>query len=135
MKILLWQKQLPENNYPFTDTKNEDDAKAYQIGVMRGYEDNTFKPRGTMTNCELVFYMYFLAQSVGIKLEEGDALINFSDVDTTDWFYSYVLKMQNCGLLEDAFSYKLNPYAMANPRDAIKIAYNIYLMARQNSIS
>ncbi|MCR4718803.1 MAG: hypothetical protein K5768_04150 [Firmicutes bacterium] len=123
------KKIIPENLYPFTDTKNEDDAKAYQIGVMRVYEDKAFKPRGTMMNCELVCYMYFLAQSVGISIEEGDAPVIFSDVNTTDWFYSYVLKMQNAGLLEDAFGDELNPYATANPRDAIKIAYNIYLMS------
>ena len=123
------EKIIPENLYPFTDTKNEDDAKAYQIGVMRVYEDKAFKPRGTMMNCELVCYMYFLAQSIGINFEEVDFPINFSDVNQNDWFYSYVLKMQNAGLLDDAFGDELNPYATANPRDAIKIAYNIYLMS------
>lgn len=116
----------PQNKYPFTDTQNEDDAKAKEIGAMQGYEDKTFRPGGTMMNCELILCMYNLAQRLEINLEIGDAPVRFSDVNTTDWYYSYLLKMQNSGLLEDAFGEMLNPYDMANPRDAIKIAYNIY---------
>ncbi|WP_228275802.1 S-layer homology domain-containing protein [Gracilibacillus oryzae] len=54
-------------------------------GVIAGYDDNTFKPEGTLTRAE---FATLVVQAYGIELEEADH--TFTDVPADEWYTPYI---------------------------------------------
>ncbi|USF29389.1 S-layer homology domain-containing protein [Clostridium sp. MD294] len=53
---------------------------------IKGYEDNTFRPDNAITRAE---FIHLLHSIITIK---QNAIVNFSDVNTSDWFYEDISK-------------------------------------------
>lgn len=104
------------NTQPFSDTENhwakETINKHYQMGMLKGYPDDTFKPDQTMIRSELITLInrYF-----GLK-EESDS--NFEDVSEKEWYSDDAAKAKYYEYVADL---KLNPKETATREDVINM--------------
>lgn len=84
-------------NDAFSDVNNNHWAYAYienlnETGIISGYPDGTFKPENTVTREEFV---KMIVSAAG--LYNNAAECDFSDVNQTDWFYTYIASANEAG--------------------------------------
>lgn len=76
---------------PFTDTNGnwakEDIDKAYAQGIIKGYEDNTFRPAADVSRAEAVA---MVNRTFNIK-KAGDVKNPFTDISPSHWAYEDIL--------------------------------------------
>ncbi|MFA6991708.1 MAG: S-layer homology domain-containing protein [Candidatus Gracilibacteria bacterium] len=94
--------ELSNGKLSFKDTKKTEwftkyIYTAYKNGVVKGYEDNTFKPANIVTKAEF-FKMLFEATEVNV----GDSVSQapYKDVNVTDWFAPYVSYAKTAGIVD-----------------------------------
>ena len=63
-------------------------------GIVSGYEDGSFKPNNEITRAE---FSKMLVTAFGVA-DASAVTYNFTDVNTSDWYYSYVAKLANMGV-------------------------------------
>ena len=67
-------------------------------GIVQGYADGTFKPDRTINRAE---FTKIITEATRTKENMGSApMMKFSDVRTSDWFYSYVLAAFGHGMIK-----------------------------------
>ncbi len=104
VKIALLAFDLPVNSGTnnFSDVNEEEwyvdyvTSAAVELGIVSGYEDNTFRPDNNVTRGEA---LKIILEAGGIS--DFDAVTpNFSDVDTVaDWFSKYTAYAKTTGLI------------------------------------
>ncbi len=93
---------LITRDLPFTDI-NEDDwyipylSTAYDMNIVEGYEDGTFKPNSVVNKAEF-FKMLFEAKSTNIP--ESLSTRPFYDVSLNDWFAPYFAHAKDLGIID-----------------------------------
>lgn len=107
----------------FTDFSESHWAYRYvdelvQSGVINGYEDGTYRPEANVTRAELAKL---------ITVQFGNSVSkSYSDVVSSDWFYSYVANSGNYFLSEGAF----RPNSQATREE---VAYAIYVATKMSA--
>ena len=104
VKIALLAFDLPtsDGEEDFTDVKSADwfadyvASAAGDLGIVKGYEDDTFKPNNNVTRAEALKIIL-----VAAGVDDFDSVTpNFSDVDTVnDWFAKYSAYAKSSGLV------------------------------------
>lgn len=79
--------------------------------ILSGYPDGTFRPNNTVTRAE---FIKMLDATFGLR---ETIAINYSDVSSDDWFYSYVQQAAAQGYLLD-YGAKLDPNGQLNREEA-----------------
>lgn len=64
------------------------------LGIINGYEDNSFRPDNNVTRAE---FLKMLVQITGISESKK---VSFYDVNEDEWFYSYVIKAFEAGFAQ-----------------------------------
>jgi hypothetical protein len=65
-------------------------------GVVKGYEDNTFRPAQKVNRAEA---LKIILVGLGVEVPATAASTSFSDVKTSDWFASYVMKAKELAIV------------------------------------
>ena len=65
-------------------------------GVVKGYEDNTFRPAQKVNRAEA---LKIILLGLGIEVPATASTTSFSDVKTNDWFASYVMKAKELSIV------------------------------------
>lgn len=87
--------------------------------VLNGYEDGTFAPERTVSRAEAV---KILLSSMGIAdSEDSIAASAFSDVDSDDWFYSYVGTAMALGIVSGYEDGTFRPHDPVTRAEAVKM--------------
>lgn len=60
-------------------------------GLIKGYEDGTFKPDNSVSRAEFVTMMN------NVLKNDAEGTVSFTDVKETDWFYQAVAAAVNAG--------------------------------------
>jgi hypothetical protein len=126
---------------PFSDVPpiygewySEDVNMAAMMGYVSGYEDGTFKPGNTVTRAEALQILYNMSpnvlQSVDMGTIPADELQAFSDVRTSDWFYSPVITSYWYGVISGPGVFE--PNRQLNRAEAAKII-SVLMELEQNS--
>lgn len=68
--------------------------KLYSMGIVSGYDENTFKPDNFVTRAE---FSKMICLAFGIDENFDKA---FEDVSASDWYYSYVGMMNVAGIIQ-----------------------------------
>lgn len=68
-------------------------TRLYDMSVVSGYEDGTFKPDGDITRAEFVKIISGL-----FKIESADK-VNFDDIDGSEWYADCIQKAAACGIV------------------------------------
>lgn len=72
-------------------------------GYIKGYSDGSFKPEGLITRAEFIT----MVNKLFSYNEKAD--INFSDVQTDDWYYEEVQKAYKAGYINGVSEFKFSP--------------------------
>lgn len=108
LKILVNSKEIiiPVGEYQncFTDVNEEWFAPyvcyAKEQGWIQGYEDGTFKPAQIVNKVEA---LKMLMEIYGIDTPEASQNnTSYSDVDTNAWYWKYISKAYELGVIEDS---------------------------------
>ncbi len=93
---------------------------------IKGYEDGTFKPSGTMTRAEAcTIITRLLTTESAIK---GRYTSTFSDVVVGDWYYDNIAYLESLGLLK-AYTGMFSPNQAITRAEFVELVYNIGLLA------
>lgn len=69
----------------------------FEKGILKGYEDGTFKPKGAITREELV---KVLLGAFGIEVDENADVSAFTDAESIKWSAPYIAKAVEKGIIK-----------------------------------
>ncbi|MCU6709849.1 S-layer homology domain-containing protein [Paenibacillus sp. J5C_2022] len=107
---------------PFGDVSAQDAyyaavATAYQYGLLKGYEDGSFRPEEKMTREQAMVLMAHAMQIAGLQgeltdTEAAELLQQFSDVElASDWAMDSIALNVKLGIIRGRSQYELSPDA------------------------
>ena len=73
-------------------------------GIISGREDKKFYPSDNITRAELAAILVNILQ-----ITDSDIIVTFKDVNTDDWYYEYVNKALNAGIIKGKSIDKFGP--------------------------
>ena len=92
---------------------------------IKGYDDGSFRPAGTMTRAEAcTIVTRLLTTESAIK---GKYVSAFSDVNNADWYHDNVAYLENAGLLK-SYSGTFSPNQPITRAEFVELVYNIGLL-------
>ncbi|SCG84434.1 putative lipoprotein yafL [Proteiniborus sp. DW1] len=118
---------LPEKN-PFTDTKNTQILKAYQLGIVKGKGNGKFDPYNTITREEISVMLYQTLQIVrpGFNYQKSYDYI-FSDTDIISlWARESVSYLYSFGVISGVGDNRFNPKGTTTREQAFVLAERMY---------
>ncbi len=110
----------------FTDVKSSN-SYAYQIdwlannGVIRGYDDGTFKPENCVNRAEFLKMMYAMRET-DVSAPYPAAMYMFSDVDLKAWYWPYLRFAIKNGIVQGYSDKTFQPGQCVNRVEAVKMA-------------
>lgn len=113
---------------PFTDTKNTQVIKAYQLGIVQGKGNRKFDPYNTITREEISVMLYHTLQVVKPEFNYPKSYdYIFSDFDTiSSWARESVSYLYNFGVISGVGDNKFNPKGTTTREQAIVLADRMY---------
>lgn len=96
------QNETGEAQYRFTDVREKDWAYDYIIalsdkGILKGYEDGTFRPEKTILREE---FAKIIVEALGLSVDGLSQEQRFEDVSQESWCYPYVMAAVECGVVK-----------------------------------
>lgn len=108
---------IPQLSFAFSDVEGHWAEEAIQrantIGIINGYEDNSFQPDHDMTRAELVTVMVKL---LGLTTETDKYI---PDTTSKDWYYSNMKKAIYFGIIQGDEHGNVNPNSNVTREEAI----------------
>ncbi len=110
----------------FNDVKGSD-SYDYQIdwladnGVIRGYDDGTFKPGQCVNRAEFLKMLYATRQA-DVSTPNPSAMYLFSDVDLKAWYWPYLRYAITNGIVQGYPDKTFRPANCVNRVEAVKMA-------------
>ena len=98
-------------------------AYADSFGLMKGYDDGTFKPDNNMTRAE--FASALMRAAVITNPDAQPAEINFSDVDKSYWAYDDIAKAVSIGFINGYDDGTFRPEDNVTYEQAITMIFNV----------
>lgn len=124
----------PISACPFSDLSGAQWAKEaveflYKEGIVQGRSETEFAPNGELTRAELVKLV-----CEALNVADTNEEVVFGDVNSGDWFYTYVKKAAAAGIvLGNGESF--NPYGKVTREDAALILFRALGIEKGEEIS
>ncbi len=93
------------------------------MGIIKGYENGTFKPEGTVTRAEFIKMIGTDAQNNGNNVFNYTTQ-RFSDVKSSHWAYTYINWAQQKGIVNGRSSTTFAPEDKITRQEMAQILYN-----------
>ena len=114
------------NNINFKDIKNHwaynEIVNSYKMGLIKGYEDNTFKPNGYITREEIVAIfdrLNMYNENIEYKVKD------FVDINSNMWSYNAIKRAAKYGLIKGYDDNTFKPKGNITREEIASILYNI----------
>ncbi len=113
--------------HPFTDVTSDDwfepfVASAYVNGLIKGFDDGTFRPNQPLKRNEALKILLIAA---GLEDEvfafNGDYVLPFEDVSVDSWYYPFVAYATSEGVVHGYSSKEFRPHSNITKAEAAKI--------------
>lgn len=133
MAVNLFEKITGTTLYPvkinhFTDTKDADVCVAFELGIVSGYTDNTFRPMQNITRQEFAKIIQNLLTVLGWS-EDAQVLSAFSDeAQVSAWAKEAAAQTIRLGIVTGGSGAKLDPKGTTSVEQACVMflrAYNV----------
>jgi hypothetical protein len=110
----------------FSDVPNTNDnyvAITYlnERGVVKGYEDGTYKPDQLVNRAEALKVIF---EGNEIEIPESVQETGFTDVNTEDWFAVYIVEAKNIGIISGNPDGTFAPGRNVNRAEFVKMILN-----------
>ena len=112
----------------FTDAAdiNADNADAVDVlttlGVIKGYEDGSFQPDGTVTRAEMAKMIYVIRNGGNDDASSYESVAtSFTDI-SGHWAEGYIKYLQNTGIVAGKSAYIFDPDSTVTTGEAMKMA-------------
>ncbi|MCQ6561587.1 S-layer homology domain-containing protein [Paenibacillus mendelii] len=108
----------------FTDTAKIDSwaqkavAQAVEAGIIKGYEDGTFRPDAQITRTEMAA---MIANALKLSIEWNAATSFADDKNIPSWAKGAVAAIERLGLMEGAGTNTFNPDGLATRAEAVTV--------------
>ena len=116
-----------QSQNPFTDTSNPEVLKAYDLGIVKGFGDGTFRPDRTITREEIAALLFRTLEKVDSKITQGTYTIGFSDrAQISIWFRNEVGFMSKNGIINGIGSNTFAPKLETTREQAIALVVRLF---------
>lgn len=123
---------FPVSAFAFSDVKSTSpyyEAVTYvqEKGVVKGYNDGTFRPNQTVNRAEFTKIMIGASgKNVQSNGTSAQGKIPFSDVKMSDWFGPYIFTAYNDGIIAGYSDGTFRPASQINFAESTKIIANAF---------
>lgn len=112
---------------PFNDTSNPEVLKAYDLGIVKGFGDGTFRPSRTITREEIAALLFRTLEKVDPAITQGTYTIGFSDrAQISLWFRNEVGFMSKNGIINGIGSNTFAPKLETTREQAIALVVRLF---------
>lgn len=87
-------------------------------GMIQGYPDGTFKPDRDINRAEA---LKVLLEALPVEIDSSNENVEFPDINPKEWYYLYVVKAFNRGLVKGYPDGQFHPENTINQAEALKI--------------
>lgn len=113
---------------PFTDIDNHWSKDAvmemYSYGIVKGYEDNTYRPDNTVTRAEFAVMLHRVLNTDLATISEDEAAdLPFTDVPKDHWAYDIIAELYQAGIINGVSATAFDPSASIKREDMAKLIY------------
>ena len=116
-----------QSQNPFTDTSNPEVLKAYDLGIVKGFGDGTFRPDRTITREEIAALLFRTLEKVDSTITKGTYTIGFSDrAQISIWFRNEVGFMSKNGIINGIGSNTFAPKLETTREQAIALVVRLF---------
>lgn len=116
-----------QSKNPFTDTSNPEVMKAYDLGIVKGFGDGTFRPKQTITREEIAALLFRTLEKVNPGITQGTYTIGFSDRSQISlWFRNEVGFMSKNGIINGIGSNTFAPKLETTREQAIALVVRLF---------
>ena len=103
-------------------------ATAQKLGIVTGYEDNTFRPNQTITREEMSTILYRAAKNLGVNITPVKEGVTFTDdASIQSWAKEAVSEMQKAGILQGVGDNAFDPANNASRAQSAVAIYNMFV--------
>ncbi len=114
------------SNIKFTDIKGHwaynEIAECYKKGIIKGYEDYTFKPDEYITREEIVTIL----DRLNIYNINENKIVYIKDINSNMWSYNSIVKLVKSGIIKGYDDYTFKPKNNITREEITSILYNIF---------
>src|SRR5690554_4068955 len=112
---------------PFTDTSNPEVLKAYELGIVKGFGDGTFRPGKTITREEIAALLFRTLEKTNPEVTQGTYTIGFADRGQISiWFRNEVGFMSKNGIINGIGSNTFAPKLETTREQAIALVVRLF---------
>lgn|SRR5690554_270359 len=112
---------------PFTDTSNSEVLKAYELGIVKGFGDGTFRPGKTITREEIAALLFRTLEKTNPEVTQGTYTIGFADRGQISiWFRNEVGFMSKNGIINGIGSNTFAPKLETTREQAIALVVRLF---------
>lgn len=112
------------NDTPSTEWYYEPVEKLASLSLIKGYEDNSFRPDNSITRAEYTKLIVGIAEYMKLSLGNTDTDVEFADVFSSDWYAEVVKKAATSGIVMGNDG-RFNPNDHITRQDAAVILYRL----------
>lgn len=124
---LLLSLVISTSSFAFNDTENHENKEAINYieenGIVNGYEDGSFKPENLINRAE---FTKILIEAKLKKNPISSASNCFTDIQSTDWFASYICYAKLNGMINGHPDGSFKPANKINLAEASTILSNVF---------
>lgn len=134
-EVYIGQEIVFADAAPFTDTDSPIVAKAYAVGLTKGYEDRTFRPDNLLTREEFFTFVYHFLMAVAWEPDASDFadISHFPDAaSVASWAQSAARLVVGLGIVKGD-ERGLAPKVNTTCEQALAMFYRTYLVLTANS--
>ena len=123
----------PSNLNPFSDTKNLEILKVYDLGIVEGVGQGKFAPNNTITREQIAVMYYRTLEAIDNSLLRGEYELVFSDKnEISNWAADSVAFMAVKGIIGGVGENKFNPKGTATREQAFALTYRVFMEFNDN---
>ena len=120
---LTGQKAIPVAINPFTDTKDKEVLKAYNIGITKGTSNTTFSPDDLITREQMATMMTNALTKAGKDTSRPESVKLFADdKDFSDYAKNSIYYMSSIGIIKGVGDNRFDAKGNASREQALIIS-------------
>ncbi|MDY0236256.1 MAG: S-layer homology domain-containing protein [Gudongella sp.] len=113
------------NEVPFIDTSNPDISKAFELGIVSGYEDKTFRPRNPITRQDIAVIMMRTLKKIDTSLDTA-IYPSQNNEGIKEYAYDSMIFLNQKQIFKGDENGKLNPFTLITREQSVLLVLRAF---------